>query len=266
MLKRPRRATALLLPLVTLSALPAVAHAAADIEAVWSFNRGQVAVRANPDGTFTGTVIRATQLATCPHQVGEQMWVNVRAQPDGSYWGGHQWYNDASCTPIAQRGNTAYRVLARPDGRRFLRVCFSQPETPEVQPKIAPDGSSTDVNRRCADSDLVAPLSAGTPKIDKIATLPKQGKRKCLSRRSFTIRLREPSGDALNTASVFLNGRRVEVRRGDRITAPIVLRGLPKGRYTVKIVAKTVLGKTIQGSRKYRTCTKKRRGGGGGPV
>jgi hypothetical protein len=266
MLKRSKRPTALLLALFALCALPAAAHAAADIEAVWSFNNGQVAVRANADGTFTGTVIRATQLANCPHPAGEQMWLGVRAQPDGSYWGGHQWYNDAGCTQIPQRGNTAYRVLARPDGARFLRVCFSPPESPELQPKIAPDGSSTDASNGCADSDLVSQLAAGTPKIDKIATLPKQGKRKCLSRRAFTIRLKEPSGDALNTASIFLNGRRVEIRRGDRITAPIRLTGLPKGRYTVKIVAKTVLGKTIQGSRKYRTCAKKRRGGGGGPV
>jgi hypothetical protein len=258
-----RRASALLITLLSLCAAPAAARAAADIEAVWSFNGGQVAVSADPAGTFTGTVIRATRLATCQHSVGEQMWINVRAQPDGSYWGGHQWFSEPSCDPIAQRGNTAYRVLVRANGARFLRVCFSQPETPDVQPKIAPDGSSTDVNRGCADSDLVAPLPAGAPKVDSIATLPKQGKRKCLGKRSFTIHLKEPPGDALNTASVFLNGRRVQVRRGDRITAPIVLRGLPKGRYTVKIVAKTVLGKTISGSRKYRTCAKKRRGGGG---
>jgi hypothetical protein len=263
MLKHSRRPTALLLSLFALCALPAAARAAADIEAVWSFNSGQVAVRANPDGSFTGTVIRPTLFATCPHPSGEQMWLGVRAQPDGSYWGGHQWYNDAGCTQIPQRGNTAYRVLVRPDGARFLRVCFSPPETPEIQPKIAPDGSSTDAANGCSDSDLVSELPAGTPKIDKIATLPKQGKRKCLSRRAFTIRLKEPAGDALNTASVFLNRKRVEIRRSDRITAPIRLTGLPKGRYTVKIVAKTVLGKTIQGSRKYRTCAKKRSGGGG---
>jgi hypothetical protein len=259
---RKRRYPALLLTLLVLCAVPAAAGAAADIEAVWSFGGGQVAVRAGGPGGFTGTVIRTTTLASCPHAVGEQMWANVSAQPDGSYWGGHQWFTDGSCAPIAQRGNTAFRVLMRADGARFLRACFNPPESPDVQPKIAPDGSSSEVLGNCLDSDLISPLPEGTTKVDTIATLPKQGKKRCLSRRSFTIRLKEPPGDALSTASVFLNGKRVQIRRGDRITAPIVLKGLPKGRYTVKIVAKTVLGKTISGSRKYRTCAKRRHSGG----
>jgi hypothetical protein len=82
---RLRRASALLITLVSLCVVPAAARAAADIEAVWSFNGGQVVVRADPAGTFTGKVIRATQLATRAHPVGEKMWINVRAQPDGSY-------------------------------------------------------------------------------------------------------------------------------------------------------------------------------------
>jgi hypothetical protein len=243
------------------------AHAqSADIEAVWSFNGGEVAVQKQPDGSFVGTVVRETRLATCPHPVGEKMWIDVRAQPDGQYFGRHQWYRDADCSQIPDRGNTAYRVLARPDGKKFLRVCFGKPETPDIQPKIAPDGSSTDVNQSCADSDLVSPLAAGTPKLPSIVKLPSQGKKRCLSRRAFTIRLKEPSGDALDTATVYVNRRRVETRRRDRITAPINLRGLPKGRYTVKIVAKTVLGRTIQGTRKYRTCSAKRRGANRGPL
>jgi hypothetical protein len=242
------------------------AAAAADIEAVWSFTGGQVAVQAQSDGSFLGTVIRATRFANCPHPVGESIWTGVRAQPDGQYHGGHQWYRDADCSAIPQRGRTAFRVLSRPDGGRFLRVCFAPPERPELQPTIAPGGSSANAPGGCSDSDLVAPLSTRRPTVDTIATLPKQGRRRCLSRRSFRIRLKEPPGDALSTAAVFVNGKRVEVRRGERITAPINLRGLPRGRYTVKITARTVLGRTITGTRKYRTCSKRRRGGGGGPV
>ena len=89
-----------------------------------------------------------------------------------------------------------------------------RPRSPATQPTIAPDGISANDPAGCNDSDLVSPLpAAAKPKIDQIATLPKQGKRKCLSRRSFKIRLREPSGDALKTASVFLNGKRIEVRK-----------------------------------------------------
>ena len=245
--------------LALLLASPAAAAAqSADVEAVWSFSGGQVAVQAQPDGSFVGTIVRTTTLAECPHPVGEQMWTGIARQGDGSYWGAHQWFRNGSCEPI-ERGRIALRVLAKPDGTKFLRVCFAKPETPEVQPKIAPDGTSTDVNDECRDSDLVAALAAGTLSVTSIATLPSQGRRRCLSRRSFRIRLREPRGDALRSATVSVNGRRVATRRLGRITAPVNLRGLPKGRYTVRIRAVTVLGRTISGSRRYRTCTPRRR-------
>lgn len=248
----------LLTALLILAALPGTASAAADVEAVWSFNGGQVAVQAQPDGTFDGTVVRPTALSECVHPSGELMWDAVRAQPDGSYWGGHQFFRTSTCEPIG-RGNAALRVLAKADGARFLRVCFAGPETPAVQPTIAADGSSANAPRGCNDSDLVSALPAATPKVDQIATLPRQGRKRCLSRRSFRIRLKEPRGDALKTASVYVNGRRVAVRRGKRVTAPVNLRNLPRGRYVVRIVATTVLGRTVKGTRKYRTCTKKRR-------
>jgi hypothetical protein len=260
------RAVLITVCLVALAA-PAAAHGqAADIEGVWTFSGGQVAVQAQSDGSFLGTVIRTTTLANCPHPVGEQMWSGVARQADGSYWGGHQWFRNSDCSPIPTRGRTAYRVLARPDGSKFLRVCFSRPETPDVQPKIAPDGSNTDTNDECRDSDLISPLPTSRPSVSQIATLPRQGSRRCLSRRSFRIRLKEPRGDALLTASVFVNNRRVQTRRRDRITAPINLRGLPRGRYTVRITARTVLGRTISGSRRYRTCAPKRRNRNRSPV
>jgi hypothetical protein len=58
----------------------------------------------------------------------------------------------------------------------------------------------------------------------------------------------------------------VQTRSRARITAPINLRGLPRGRYTVKITARTVLGRTISGSRRYRTCAPRRRGSNRSPV
>ena len=258
--------TALLAIGIGLLTAPAAHAQSADVESVWSFQGGQIAVQAQSDGTFAGTVIRVTRFATCNHPVGEQIWAAMRRQPDGQYWGGHQWFNNADCSPVAQRGPTAYRVLTKPDGARFLRVCFGKPEQPDVQPKIAPDGSSTDVSDECVDSDLVSPLATTTPTVKTIATLPSQGARRCLSRRSFQIRLKEPAGDALKTARVTVNGKLVGTRSGERITAPIVLRGLPRGRYRVRLVATTVLGKTITGTRRYRTCAPKRRRSATGPL
>ena len=260
-----RRLTLLLLTGAALLAAPSAASAQADIEAVWSFSGGQVAVQAQPDGTFLGTVIRQTTFATCPHNNGEQMWTEVRAQPDGQYFGKHQWYNNADCSPTPTRGNTAYRVLTRPDGAKFLRVCFAAPENPELQPTIAPDGTSANTTTDCSDSDLVSPLPQNKPTVTTISNLPST--RRCRSRRSFRIRLKEPPGDALQSARIYVNNKRVgPVRTGARLTAPVDLRNLPRGRYTVKITAKTVLGKTITGTRRYRTCAPKRAGTNTSPV
>ena len=259
-----RRLTLLLLTGAALLAAPSAASAQADIEAVWSFSGGQVAVQAQSDGSFLGTVIRQTQFAECPHPVGEKMWTNVRAQPDGQYHGEHQWFHVSDCSYMSPKGRTAWRVLTRPDGAKFLRVCFGKPET-GTQPTIAPDGTATGDEQGCNDSDLVSPLPQNQPAITTISNLPSA--RRCRSKRSFRIRLKEPPGDALKEARVFVNNKRVgPVRVGARLTAPVDLRNLPRGRYTVKITAKTVLGKTISGTRRYRTCARKRSGSNRSPV
>jgi PKD repeat protein len=82
----------------------------------------------------------------------------------------------------------------------------------------------------------------------------------CVSRRRLTIRLVRPKDTALVSAVVLVNGKSVKAVRRARITAPINLVGLPKGRFTVKITATAADGRTITGSRRYRTCTIKRKG------
>jgi hypothetical protein len=91
--------------------------------------------------------------------------------------------------------------------------------------------------------------------------------RACVSRRNFRIRIRrQRAGVTLVSAAVAVNGRRVAVRRGARLTAPVDLRGLPKGRFTVRISALTADGRAIVGTRRYRTCAPKQTSGGHGPL
>jgi Ca2+-binding RTX toxin-like protein len=101
-----------------------------------------------------------------------------------------------------------------------------------------------------------APL-ARLPAFTRIATLPSA--RRCVSRRSFRIRLRQPSGPRVVSATVTVNGRRVQVVRGARLTVPVNLRGLPRGRFTVRIVLTLADGRKVSGSRRYRTCAPRRR-------
>lgn len=258
-----RMLTVSALAAAALAASPTAASAAADIEAVWTFSGGQVVVEPQEDGSFRGIVIRPTRFSHCEHPTGEVMWANVRPQLDGSYWGGHQFFRSSDCTYI-ERGNTAFRVLVRSDGTRFLRVCSAYPEQRDTQPTIAPDGTASNATTGCNDSDLVSEVPAGPPTMKQIARLPSN--KECRSRRSFRIRLKEPPGDALRTAKVTVNGKRAAVRTGKRVTAPVDLRGLPRGRYTVRIVATTVRGRTIKGSRSYRTCARRQRSGSDSPI
>ena len=83
--------------------------------------------------------------------------------------------------------------------------------------------------------------------------------RRCLSRRRFDIRLREPGDRRLRSARVSLNGRRVAVRhRRGRLVARIDLRGRPRTKVTVRAVARTRGGRRVRESRSYRTCVPRR--------
>jgi hypothetical protein len=102
------------------------------------------------------------------------------------------------------------------------------------------------------------PAATKLPTFDAVAVLPST--RRCVSRRRFRIRLRHPKGARIKSADVHVNGKKVATRRGVRVTAPVDLRGLPIGRFTVRIRVVLVDGRKVNGSRRYRTCTPKRRG------
>jgi hypothetical protein len=103
---------------------------------------------------------------------------------------------------------------------------------------------------------LADTVGADGPATGSVATLP--SRRSCASRRAFSIRLHDPRGrERLVSAQVFVNGRRVAVRRGKRLRSRIDLRGLPRGRFTVRILARTNRHRTLRASRRYRTCVPK---------
>lgn len=111
-------------------------------------------------------------------------------------------------------------------------------------------------------SPTPAPTPSPPPKLRplnsiRVFTLPSS--KRCLSRRAFTIRIRKLKGVTFASATVLVNGKRVRAVNGMRITAPINLKGLPKGRFTVRITAIATDGRKVTGTRRYRTCTRKTR-------
>jgi hypothetical protein len=239
------------------------ASAAAPIEGIWSFNGGKVGIQGQSDGTFLGTVVAPTKFSQCFHPAGEKMWTGIAPQADGSYWGFHQWYfASEACVPNPNLGKTAWRVLPTPGGSRFLRVCFSEPGT-DLQPTIAPDGSTAHASYGCADSALISPLPVVKPdQFDEVATLP--GNKTCFGALRMRIRLRDPKNDPIKKVVVTLRSgktlRKAKLKRhGHRVIATVSLKGLSAGPFTVVVKVTTVLGNHLAGRRTYRRCPKRLR-------
>jgi hypothetical protein len=245
----------------------ASAGASSSIEGVWEFEHGEIAVQpATAGGTFEGVVVQTTTFAECAHAEGEHIWTDMTEQPDGSFWGHHQWLFEKTCLKNEVPGPTAWRVEEEA-GRKYLRVCFSSPGT--SQPTIPASGSETGVTYKCIDSKLTAALPVvngsggtggsqppGTPAsgvLGERLSLPSS--KQCLSGRLFKIHLLEPKYDPFKTVLVTIKGHKIATaHRGNYVVATINLKGFSRGAFTVKIRATTVLGHRLSGSRTYHTC------------
>ena len=252
--------------LVAVLAFSGTAAATNAIEGVWSFNGGAVAVQAQPDGTFQGTVVIPTTFAHCQHPAEQVMWTNMQPQADGSFWGLHLWYHGAQCEEEQVRGHTAWRVLTSSSGERTLKVCFNNPGG-ETQPTIAPNGTEANVTFGCEESSPLAALTEtevpggkgnpgpGVVTFSKTVVLPPAVG--CVSQTSLKIALKDPKYDPLSEVVVKLNGKKVaDVKGIKKLKKGITLKKLPTGTYKIGVVATTVLKQHLTGSQTYKSCTK----------
>jgi hypothetical protein len=255
----PRRlATVLFIAAAGVLALGAgTARSAAPIVGVWSFSGGKVAIQAGEDGGFVGKVVSPTQFAECTHEIGEEMWTQIKPQPDGSYWGFHQWFfASAECIPNPAPGPTAWRVLGN-SSSRFLRVCFSEPGR-GIQPTIAADGSSTNATFGCADSARISSLpKLSATKLSSYVHLPRA--KNCLRSRKLRIHLHDPDNDPFVKIEASLRSgslhRKAKVRHHrHNAIAVLSLMNMPRSSFTVTVRVTTVLGHHLSLRRKYRLC------------
>jgi hypothetical protein len=251
-------ALALLLVAIAFLAAASSARAAAPIEGIWSFTGGKVAVKAGSGETFTGTVVAPTKFSNCLHPIGEEMWTDMKAQADGSYWGLHQWFfATEECQRNPELGMTAWRVLRGSGGTVFLRVCFSEPGS-NSQPTIAPDGSVASATFGCSDSARISALpTVKQSEADKYIKLPSS--RGCLGRSTLRVRVHDLAGDPLAKVVVRLKSGEVQrraklKRKGHTVIASLNLAGLPRTSFKVTVHAITVLGTHLSLQRKYRRC------------
>lgn len=256
-----RKRLAILIATAVFFAAAANAQAGSPIEGVWTFNGGQVAVEGQEGGSFRAVVVAPTTFTECVHPVGEEVWTQIRPQPDGSYWGLHQWYFEGSCTPNPERGLTAFRVLTAGDGSKSLEVCFSDPGS-KSQPKIPASGQASGATYGCSNSARISALpSVGQADASKYILLPGNGL--CLTRHKLRIRLRNPAGDPIVKAAVRLRSGKVRrraklIKKTNGIVALLDLRGLPRPKFTVSVKVTTALGNQLKRKRTYRLCGPRR--------
>jgi hypothetical protein len=82
-----------------------------------------------------------------------------------------------------------------------------------------------------------------------------QAPRGCVDRRKFSFRIHQPRRGRIVRVVAYVNGRRAKAKRGRRVTR-FTLRRLPKGRFTVRIVALSSRGQRTISVRRYRGCKK----------
>lgn len=119
----------------------------------------------------------------------------------------------------------------------------------EAKPVATPTPTAT-AEPTPAPAPTATPTPSPTPArvtFAQVAVLSK----KCVARRRMSFRLKAPAA----SARVLVNGKRFKtVRR----PGTVVLKGLPKGRFTLKVEVKLKDGRVVKGSRKYRACTTRR--------
>jgi hypothetical protein len=180
---------------------------------------------------------------------GKQVAPPFRLTPEGQQLGFQDSVNgigtndDINCCPT-------HNSFQEPPAGSALKVAERDSSVPPAPETLFADGT----------------ISGGTivnkPGFGSVVGLPSN--RRCVSRRKFRIRIRQRGGIKIQTALVFVNGKKVRVLtrkvfNKKRKVAGVNLRGLPRGVFKVRIVVLTTEGTTLRGTRTYRTCTKKRK-------
>jgi len=242
------------------------------IEGYWASqasSSGRIKVQRTSGNNFTGTITGGPGSCT-PDSDGFYYYppgskaFDVTAGSD-SYTGTEYSVNPGDCSPaisqevnlrLSADGNTMRHCTG--SGQCTTLIKLAPPDWPD---STGPAPSPPTPGAPAVGSDPGSG-SGGIPSswaysytFKYVAVLPSQ-KARCRSRRHFYVHLRSPIGTYIRSAVLRVAGR---VRSTFGRTLVVDLRGLPRGRFVVAIVARTANGHTIRGSRVYRTCVHRRR-------
>jgi hypothetical protein len=166
----------------------------------------------------------------------------------------------ATMTPSA--GDNAFQGAAISMGFEWTAVGTEVVATPTPTPTATPAPPSPVTPAPPVVTTPAGPLGpdlTGEALGARIFRLPPATR--CLSKRNFMIRVRLPKGMRFKKLTIRVNGHVKLKRKGlkaRKVKARINLRGMPKGKVMVKIVATTNTGRTAVRKRTYHTCAKRR--------
>jgi hypothetical protein len=130
------------------------------------------------------------------------------------------------------------------------RGCLVITQTNSVV-KIVPEGSRCDLEPSTPGAGAGSPPPGIT--VDTLASR-KHRNLKCVRARRLVVRVRQHGRVRLKVVRVYVKGKHRKTLRRRRVTAPIFIKHVPRGKFTVKLVARTTKGKKLVAKRKYRNC------------
>ncbi len=195
-----------------------------------------------------------------------------------------QWLRDG--TPIAGQTGDQYLVTAADQGTQLacrvtatnatgsasatsdaVRVPAAVNPTPTATPTPTPAPSAPATTPAPTPRPTAEQRLAALPPDQVAGVLGLPSARRCISRRTLRLRIKRPQGITIRKAAVSLGRKALRVRKiRGRFTVLVDLRGLPKGRFTVRITVTTATGARITGARRYKTCARRERGSNRSPV
>src|SRR4051794_27358698 len=128
-------------------------------------------------------------------------------------------------------------------------------DTPAQRWAVAPGCYGVGVGQSSRNIILSGALPVHTASCGGPVGLPPA--KRCTDRRKFSFKLHHAPHARVVRVQVFVNGKRKLSRRGRDIKR-VTLRRLPRGRFTVRVVATQSTGSTLTSTRRYKGCRKSR--------
>jgi sugar lactone lactonase YvrE len=130
------------------------------------------------------------------------------------------------------------------------RGCLFVSQTSSIV-RIAPSGTQCDLAPTTPAAGT-GPASHPGITIDNLAT----GRFKCVVARTLAVRVRQRGHVRLRTIRVYVNGRYRRTVRHRKVTGVIFIRHVPRGTFTVKLVARTTKGRKLVAKKRFKNCAK----------